>query len=113
MPQGTLPGEVFEIKPAGSFVEGVAQLTYYLGLLNVLDPLKRSWNAGDPATYTPPTVVPLGAGAYAVVSLPVDGIILYQVIDFKQAAVAAGAYAVSRLQIQVSVSMIFQPSFAF
>jgi hypothetical protein len=55
----------------------------------------------------------LGTGAYAIVSPPVAGVILYQVIDFKQAAVAIGAYAASRIQLQISVSLVFRPSFAF
>ena len=55
-------GEVYEIKPAGSFVQGRIQLGLYLTGLNALDPRKRQWIAGD--SYSPPHVIPLScAGA--------------------------------------------------
>lgn len=111
-PTAISPGEVYEIKPAGSFVSGATQLTYYLGLLNGLDPLGRIWSPGSPVTYSPPSVINLGTGAYAIVSPPVSGVILYQVVDFKQAAVLIAAYSATRIQLQLSVSLIFRPSFA-
>src|SRR5205814_1947830 len=39
------PGEVYEIKPVGSFIEGQVQLQWYLTVLNALDPARRTWSA--------------------------------------------------------------------
>ena len=78
-PQGGNPGEVYEIKPTASFIEGQAQLQYYLLLLKALDPQRRQWNSGSISTYTPPTVIPLGWGCFAIVSPPIRGVILYHI----------------------------------
>jgi RHS repeat-associated protein len=90
--RGTSPSQVYEIKPAGSFVSGRAKLQLYLICLNAFDPVKRKWVAGQ--TYIPPSMVPCGYAAIALVSPPVNGVILYEVLDMKViiAAVAVVVY---------------------
>jgi RHS repeat-associated protein len=94
----SVPPQLFEIKPSGSFVEGQVKLQLYLSVLNALDPRGPVWEAGF--SYTPPRVIDLGTGAYALVGPPVRGVILYQVVDFKEAALVA-AYELARLTWQI------------
>ena len=77
-------GDVYEIKPAGSYVFGRAQLEFYLLQLNAFDPFRRKWYAGG--EYSPPRVLPLDFGTFALVSGPIDGVILYSVVDLRLAA---------------------------
>jgi hypothetical protein len=93
-PQGNRSGEVYEIKPSGSYLEGRTQLQYYLRILNHLDPKKRFWDAGTASTYSPPNVIILGPAVLAEVHPPQNGVILYDVVDLRKivalVAVAAG-----------------------
>jgi hypothetical protein len=79
-----VPGkQVYEIKPDTSFLWGVAQLNGYIQLFNYFDPSK-GWKPG--ATYVPPFEVTINALTYAVVSPPVQGVILYHVFNVQQIA---------------------------
>jgi len=89
-------GEVYEIKTSGSYGAGVLQLTLYLGILNVFDPLKRRWIPG--VSYTPPPVLNLGFATYAFVYPPVLGVITYDVrnLAYDVALISAvSAYALN------------------
>jgi RHS repeat-associated protein len=75
------PGQVWEIKPAGSFVEGTAQLWYYIAILNYFD-RSHKWVPGG-ENYTPPNVIPISWGVVAHVAPPIGGVILYNIEDIR------------------------------
>lgn len=102
------PGYVYEIKPAGSYLQGVTQLGLYLVLLNSLDPQHRSWQPG--VSYRPPPILKLKeVGVIAVVSPPIEGVILYQIIDAKELfAVAAAASFAAMADIEGDVVIGFE-----
>jgi hypothetical protein len=108
MPTLRTPGQVYEIKPAGSFVQGAGQLGYYLGILNVTDPLKRRWVPG--MTYQPPKVIQLNWGTYAFVMPPVAGVILYQVEDFRLTIAALAVMAIRSTEYQFEWRLSLQPA---
>jgi RHS repeat-associated protein len=93
-----VPPQLFEIKASGSFIQGQVKLQFYLSMLNALDPRGAVWQPGF--SYTPPRILDLGYGAYALVSPPIRGVILYQVVDFKEAA-AVAAYELAQLTYQI------------
>jgi len=96
------PGEVYEIKPVGSFIQGRVQLQYYLMLLNGLDPLRRTWNPGSVSTYTPPQVVTLSWGVFAFVSPPVNGVILYYIEDLRIDILCIAVYASTQIKMDLA-----------
>jgi RHS repeat-associated protein len=69
----------YEIKPVGSAAQGAAQLAGYLFALTLFDPNKNVWLPGE--LYLPPTLMLLNDHAVALVSPPVAGVIIYEVID--------------------------------
>jgi RHS repeat-associated protein len=88
-------GEVWEIKPASSYIEGALQLAGYLALLRWADPLRnadpdplqwRQWQTGGPGggfapagtNYYPPPSFMVYADTIAFVQIPLEGVILYQ-----------------------------------
>ena len=71
--------QVYEIKPVNSASLGYPQLAGYLIVLNRFDPLKRTWIPG--LTYFPPPVVKLDSLTIALVSPPVGGVIIYEVLN--------------------------------
>ena len=85
----------YEIKPAGSAAQGAAQLAGYLFALTYFDPNKNVWLPGE--LYLPPTLILLNSHAVALVSPPIAGVIIYEVIDEVEitgiVAAAAGALA--------------------
>ncbi len=95
-------GEVWEIKPLGSYSIAVGQLGWYLYLLNVHDPqsvLNGGINVWKPGfTYTPPSYVPIDAYSFAVVSPIAYGIIEYEVIDVRLAISFVLAYTYARMK---------------
>ena len=92
--------EVYEIKPVGSFVEGRVQLEFYIQMLKFLDPLKRPWMAG--ASYDPMHYLPLGYGSFAVVSPPVNGVILYDVVNIPLIVTMISAYAANQIALDLA-----------
>jgi RHS repeat-associated protein len=75
---------VYEIKPVGSYLEGRAKLTLYLTILNAVGgPPARVWVPGW--FYDPPPIVPVKGSTLAFVAPPENGVILYQVVDFRLA----------------------------
>jgi RHS repeat-associated protein len=101
-PASGMAGEIYEIKPAGSFIEGQVQLQWYLTMLNALDPQKRRWNAGSFATYSPPSFVPIGFGVFATVSPPIRGVILYQVIDLRITVAVLATYYATQIETDLA-----------
>jgi RHS repeat-associated protein len=97
----TLTGEVYEIKPLGAGLAGHAQLSFYLLLLNSLDPDAREWRRGK--SLAPPPVIPLGKDSYAFVGPPVKGLISYEVIDFRLLVMFISGMAIARLMVEVSI----------
>ena len=97
----------YEIKPAGSAAQGAAQLAGYLFALTYFDPNKNVWLPGE--LYLPPTLIELNSHAVALVSPPIAGVIVYEVIDEVEitgivaaataalAADLAGSFAVATL----------------
>jgi len=96
-------GEVYEIKPAGSYIMGAGQLGWYLYLLNTNDPLKRPWIPGF--SYIPPSLIKLDPITFATVSPPVAGIIIYEVIDLKPAVALVVAYETYVIMSEISTQI--------
>ena len=88
--------QLFEIKTIREFPQGQAKLTLYLLVFNWADPDKsRPWTRGTPHTYSPPHVLPLySPGRFAIVSVPVAGVILYEIIDIPMTVAGLAAVAV-------------------
>jgi RHS repeat-associated protein len=86
-------GLVFEIKPTGSSLAGRLQLATYLTLLNTLDPAKNIWIPGEAWDYTPPPIIPINSFTFAIVTPPVGGIIIYQVVDVRMTLVDIALFA--------------------
>jgi len=105
-PDGIDPGEVFEVKPVGSFIEGQVQLQWYLTMLNALDPQRRKWTAGSNATYTPPPLLSLQIGVFAVVSPPIRGVILYQVEDLRITVAVLSAYFAAQIADDIGQAIL-------
>src|SRR6267142_1802762 len=74
----TLNHLVYEIKPVGSASLGAAQVAGYCFAFTMLDPQRNVWLPGE--LYLPPTIIPLNAHAIALVSPPIAGVIIYEVI---------------------------------
>ncbi|HEY6909571.1 MAG TPA: Ig-like domain-containing protein [Myxococcales bacterium] len=72
--------EAYEIKPAGSFAAGEAQLDGYITLLIAMTGMP--WHPG--VLYDPPAALPISAGDYAIIDPPRAGVILYKLLDFDQ-----------------------------
>ena len=96
--------EVYEIKPFLSFFDGVAQLEGYLQVFNYFDPAK-GWHAGSELSYTPPSRINLGYGAWATIYPPVDGVILYDVTDLPTLSLVAGGVAVTTISVSLSADL--------
>jgi hypothetical protein len=77
---------------------------------DTLDPAGGKWIPGTATSYSPPSVIDLGVGAYALVSPPALGVILYQVIDFKEIIGAIGLYVTSRIYLQLGISGLLDVS---
>jgi RHS repeat-associated protein len=92
--------QVYEIKPVGSFINGRVQLEFYIQTLKFLDPLKRTWRTGS--SYDPPNFLPIGFGVFAVVSPPVNGVILYEVVNIPLVVAALATYAITQIEVDVS-----------
>ena len=93
--------QIYEIKTVLGFSEGQVQLTGYLLILNWADQDKsRPWTRGTIANYRPPPSIPLGTGAFALVSPSVKGVITYDVVDLKVVAAALVAVAVMSMNLQ-------------
>jgi RHS repeat-associated protein len=97
-------GEVYEIKPTGSYLAGAAQLGWYIALLNTNDPLGRTWIPG--VSYMPPSMVDIDPLTFAIVSPPISGVILYEVVDLKPAVAMVTAYAAYRVSQSVSTAIM-------
>ncbi|MBZ4421853.1 RHS repeat-associated core domain-containing protein [Myxococcus sp. RHSTA-1-4] len=95
--------EVYEIKPLGSYPEGLAQLTGYVLSLRYFDPAKRHWDYGS--TYIPPVIMQIEPMVYALVSPPVQGVIIYEVLDFRLYLAAIAAYGAYSLSTSISMAM--------
>lgn len=97
----SLNKQIYEIKTIRGFAEGQAQLTGYLLILNWADPDKsRPWTRGTVANYRPPSNIPLGLGAFAIVGPPVGGVITYDVFDLKVVGAALATVAVMSMSAQ-------------
>ena len=95
--------QIYEIKPITQIAEGQFQLTGYILILNWADPDKsRPWTRGTAANYRPPSTIPLGLGAMALVSPPVLGVIAYDVYDLKVVIATLAAIAVASMTAQMS-----------
>jgi len=86
----------YEIKPFGSAAQGAAQLAAYLFALTLFDPGRNVWLPGE--LYIPPTGIILNGHAVAIVSPPIAGVIIYEVVDEVEitgivAMVTAGLFA--------------------
>lgn len=99
-------GEVYEIKPVGSYLLGYAQLGWYLTLLNTNDPWHRPWRPGT--SYIPPKKIIIGPITHAIVNPPIGGVILYEVIDLKPAVAAVAIYYSYDIYQRVSTAMTLQ-----
>ena len=95
--------EVYEIKPVGEHIFGIATLAYYLAVLNSLDPAGRTWIPG--LTYMPPSIIPIKTTAFAIVYPPLAGVIHYQVVNLKPAIALVTAYALYRVAMEISISV--------
>ena len=104
-PEFASPGQVYEIKPVSSFIQGQAQLQWYLFNLNFFDPQKQQWNAGYMSNYTPPTFISLGTGVFAIVSPPVRGVIVYQVEDLRASAFMLGVFLGAQINADVGIAV--------
>jgi len=100
--RGSSPCQVYEIKAVGDFLEGRVKLQLYLWTLKALDPQRRQWVAGY--SYRPPSIVDACPLAIAIVSPPLDGVILYQVIDMP--SVIAAVAVLVRTQFEVELATI-------
>ena len=104
------PGQVWEIKPFGSFAEGTAQLWFYIALLNYFD-RAHTWVPGS--SYVPPSVIPIDYGVFALVAPPAGGVILYQVenvlIDCMVLAVYGAHAGALELQTEVAADFALAP----
>jgi hypothetical protein len=73
-----------EIKTVSEVALGEAKLRFYLTIFNWADPTSRAkkWTAGN--NFTPRRYIKVGggAGAWAIVSPPILGVIAYKVVDF-------------------------------
>ena len=80
--------EVYEIKPLAGVQIAQTQLFVYIATLILSDPLKRPWGRGY--SYFPPNIIYPRNNALqvALVSPPINGIILYQLVDFRTALIA-------------------------
>jgi RHS repeat-associated protein len=102
LPTRTLPGQVFEIKPDTQFIQGRAQLEWYLFLLRTLDPRRRKWEAGSWTVFLPPPIIPIKPMVCAFISPPIDGVILYYIEDWRPNIAAGLAVGVASLINDVS-----------
>jgi RHS repeat-associated protein len=73
--------EIFEIKPAHSFIAGLVELQIYLLLLNNAPFQRNTWYEGTAGNYTPPFALSVGQGEVAIIAGPVRGVILYRVFN--------------------------------
>ncbi|HEY2584847.1 MAG TPA: hypothetical protein VGI81_03660, partial [Tepidisphaeraceae bacterium] len=88
-------GEVYQIKPEGSFLDGSLVLTRDVAILRGFDSGHvPAWHRGS--TYLPPRVLHLGPLTIALVEPPVAGVILYEVIDFREILVASALVYAAR-----------------
>jgi RHS repeat-associated protein len=94
-------GEVYEIKSLRSAQLGVIQLGWYLLLLNSLDPYGRYWYPG--ISYRPPPIVVIDARSFAVVSPPIGGVIIYQVLDLRPVISVVIAYSLYRVVAELAI----------
>jgi len=78
--------QLYEIKTVNQAVVGEAKLRFYLTVFNWADPTSRlkKWTAGD--KFVPSRYIKLRSygfgGAWAIVSPPILGVIVYKVVDF-------------------------------
>lgn len=103
-----ITAEVYEIKPATSLVEGIAQVTAYLAILRGFDKQNRIWTYGS--SYTPSqNPIDLGTGSYAIIFPTINGVIPYKVINIPSliGTVVAGAIvAVTQISVDVGVAAL-------
>jgi RHS repeat-associated protein len=104
-------GEVYEIKPAGSFVLGRVQLQTYTYALNYFDPKGRNWHAG--ATYDPIRVIPVTWGVYAIVDPPLNGVILYETINIPLIVGILTEYTSAQITSDVATSALIDVTAGF
>jgi RHS repeat-associated protein len=98
-------GEVYEIKGIASAGQGAATLALELLIMNMSDPLKRTWGPGS--SYTPPPLVPVPQFAtLCIVDPPLGGVILYEVISLPTIMLAIAAYQSSQLQGDVAAATL-------
>jgi len=103
---GLTPGQVYEIKPVlTGQLAAATQLGFYLVALHAAD-LKTPKSVWIPGTsYNPPTIIPIKPGTVAFARRTAPGVILYEVVDATEIAVIASAYAISRVQIDLSFAL--------
>jgi RHS repeat-associated protein/uncharacterized repeat protein (TIGR01451 family) len=102
--------EVYEIKPTNSAPLGYIQLAGYLIILNKFDPLKRTWTPGE--SYSPPFLIDLDGISKAIVSPPVGGVIIYEVLNLAE-MLAVVTLAAALMISELEFSFTLAPAFAF
>jgi len=103
---GLTPGQVYEIKPIlTGQLAAATQLGFYLVALHSADlqSPKRLWIPGT--SYNPPTVIPIKAGTVAFARRTAPGVIIYEVVDATEIAAIASAYAIARIQMDLSFAL--------
>jgi RHS repeat-associated protein len=98
----------YEIKPVGSAALGAAQLAGYLVFLTMLDHGRNVWLPGE--LYFPPTAIRINAHAIALVSPPIAGVIIYEVIDDVEILGLVSAAIGYQLYTYVSTALILAPA---
>jgi len=98
----------YEIKPVGSAALGAAQLGGYLLFLTMLDRGRNVWLPGE--LYLPPTAIWINPHAVALVSPPIAGVIIYEVIDEVEILGMVSAAIGYQLYTYVSTAIVLAPS---
>ena len=102
--------KAYEIKPTNSAPLGYIQLAGYLLILNKFDPLKRTWSPGE--SYSPPFLIDLDGLSKALVSPPVGGVIIYEVLNLKE-MLAVVTLAAALMISELEFSFALAPALAF
>jgi len=68
------------------------------------DPLGRTWKRGT--SYIPPSVVEIDPITIAIVSPPVAGVILYEVVDLKPAIAFVTVYMAAQIKLDLGIVML-------
>jgi RHS repeat-associated protein len=104
-------GEVYEIKPAGLYLQGRAQLQLYTFALNYFDTKKRNWHAG--ANYKPKDIIEVTWGVYAIIEPPQNGVILYETINIPLIVGILAEYTASQVASDVATATLIDATAGF